>query len=167
MKVRLWGLTYDGPSGQIFLSTLADNGLTANGPQIPIFAVTNATRLSFTFDANMRPCLCWESILTGQVSLRYFDTVAANFVVLNITGARSALLTHDVKDFVPHQLGMTDAVLFYINAANQLSLRIQRERFQTERRCAQMSGTPKLITCGLSSDNRIKIKIKDGAYVGP
>lgn len=167
MAVRLWGLTYDGPSGQIFLATLTPDGLTPNGPQIPIFAVTNATRLGFTFDANMRPCLCWEDILTSQVFLRYFDTLSSNFVVFNITGARSALLTHDVKDFVPHQLGMTDAVLFYINAANQLSLRIQRERFQTEHRCAQLSGTPKLVACGLSSGNRIKIKMKDGAYVGP
>ena len=89
-----------------------------------------ATEFTFTFDQSMRPVIAFSD---GTDSfIRYFNSVNAQFEVLEVTGAVSPFVSLDDKRFYGVFTGTNDVLLFYI-LDGDLCYRQQRESYGTER----------------------------------
>lgn len=113
-----WTATCDGTT----VSLLADNGATDTP-----YVGTNITEIDLAFDQSMRPQLALME--DGNCRLWYWDTVGGAYATLDIPGGVDPRCTLD--DHRQITAAFND-VLFFYRIGNNLYMRKQRERFETE-----------------------------------
>ena len=144
-----WQCKYNPTSGQVSINPVG----AADAPYVTI---PGASEMCFAFDQSMRPVLAY---MVGSVGkLRWYDTVAASFVVTDFPGIRSPRLTLDDKR--PSQLATSDIIFAYIKANGDLCYRQQRDRYEVERVLhTGVDPANRLIALGMASNLRIHFEI--------
>lgn len=124
----------------------------------PIIVVPNVTKVSFAFDANMRPSVAYTS---NNISyFRWFDTVSNDYTTSTFAGARDMCVTHDIKTQELVQSNVTDVLLFYL-IGNGVFYRRQRDRYTIEYKIATLSNDKAILrNAGLAANNRVQLKLE-------
>jgi hypothetical protein len=134
--------------------------MTTGGPAISIYQRTNIDHLTLTFDQQGRSAIAF--IDGGEVFLRWYDPIAADYVVTNFGPASICFLSLDDKRRIQMLGGYTEMVLCYQRGESAF-LRLQSERFETEH-ATPLASVPglKVTNIGLSNVSRFQIDyIKD------
>ena len=131
----------------------------STGPAVAIFTQVGVTEFAFTFDQNMR----WAAATrdsTNTLYFRWYDAVAAAYVLTTYPGVSSVRLTHDDKRVRSVIAGSSDMILTYIRA-DQLRWRIQRDRFLIEYTYPGLSLTARqrISHFGMNTKNRLQWRI--------
>ena len=149
LDVLDWQCKYDPSTGDVMINPVGE--LDAIYLNIP-----GASEMAFAFDQNMRPVLAYMVGLTGR--LRWYDTVAASFVVTEFVGIRSPRLALDDKR--ASQLASSDVIFAYINANGDLCYRQQRDRYEVERVLhSGVDPSNRIVAIGMSSNLRMHFEI--------
>lgn len=106
-----------------------------NGPAIPLFVEPDVFEFSFAFDQNMRYNTAVLK-LDGVFQLRWYDTLAGDYSILNLMGVEGFKLTLDDKRAESINAGKSDIIITYIRS-NTLYFRAQRERYTIEHTLAE------------------------------
>lgn len=116
--------------------------------------VTGATNIQFValaFDQNMRPVIAYTD--DGLTKLRWFDTVAQDYVTTEYPGAKSPFCVMDDTRDIATLTGSNDVLFFYLDGG--LKYRQQRERYQTER-LLTLETSGRIARVGMNDRNRLQ-----------
>jgi len=128
----------------------------------PVLTIPDAVKISFAFDANMRPSVAWTDSL-GSAKFYWYDSVPEDYTTTTLpAGTKTPVVCHDQKLSFFTILNVTDVILFYIKSNNTLVWRIQRERYNTEHYVCDVSADAQLLKVGMGTDNRLKIVFSSG-----
>lgn len=97
---------------------------------VKVFSRSDITELALAFDQNMRPVIAYR-VSTGLVYLRWYDSIAQIYTTTAFGALRNPRLTLDDKR--EKMEGSSDVIFAYINNANSLCYRQQRDRYEIER----------------------------------
>lgn len=123
-----------------------------------ISGLNSVSKVSFSFDANMRPYIAYAN--EGTSYFRWYDAVAGDYTttVFN-NNERDLCVTHDIKTFELVQSNVTDVLLFYLRD-NKVYYRQQRDRYGLEYQIATLSNNLGVLQkVGLASNNRLQLQI--------
>lgn len=112
-----------------------------------ILADENITEIDFTFDQNMRPCVCYVS--NGQAKLYWFDTQSNDYQTTIFENIKNPRLSLDDKRVF--NVENSDIIFAYIKD-NTLYYRQQRDRFGIEYLLKE--GIQSLRKIGMGKENR-------------
>lgn len=142
---------------------IGENGMDVflqAGSETPIlvFSTGGIDSLSFTFDQNMRPAICYTA--GDQVYLRWYDSLVASYVTTNFGGGiRDPRLSLDDKRNTQYAL-RSDIIFAYIKD-DALCYRQQRDRFTIERTLeVGISNSLRLVGVGLSRGLRLQFDLR-------
>lgn len=123
-----------------------------------VFSATGITEVALAFDQNMRPTVAF--VADGVAKLRWFDAVAAAYVVSTFPEATSPVVTLDDKRAM--QIGLNDVLLFYLRGG-RVYHRLQRERYLIERDMAAVpEGMTRITRWGMTEANRVQLEFGAG-----
>jgi len=162
----LWGLNHSNDTGTFRIKNIDRPADPEYDVVSGIFEIIEA---SFCFDTNMRPIIAWRTTIS-TCRLRYFDSTTNNYTILNLPDSVVAPTCFlDLKNPILVYAGFSDALCFYMEADGiHLSVRIQRERFQTAHPCftiKAIESTPVITRVGKSKDNRVKLALRGLEFV--
>lgn len=119
-----------------------------------VYAASNITQFSFTFDRNMSPVLVFTQ--DNEAKIRWYDSVAEDYVIDNIgTGIHSPRAFHDDKRTL--QTESSDVLIAYLRYGN-LYYRQQRDRYTIERQLAENIGGT-ILRVGMTDKMRVQFLI--------
>lgn len=135
---------------------VADGQLHLSAPGVPeaaYLAVPDATSVTFSFDRNMAPAVCWNT--PAGAHFYWFDSALPGYTTTSYPGVSNAMVTHDdVRNIAESR---SDVVLVYQRAGG-LYYRQQRERYLIEHTiAAEAEGD--LIQCGMGNQGRLLVKL--------
>nr|DAF83502.1 MAG TPA: Tail fiber protein [Caudoviricetes sp.]DAH86457.1 MAG TPA: Tail fiber protein [Caudoviricetes sp.] len=118
-----------------------------------LITVADVTALSFAFDLNMRPVVTY--VVNNEVFLWWYDTAAADHVT---TSFGSLIITPQLSldDHRTIYSANADVIFAYIKA-EQLCIRLQRDRYQIE---YELGAGQVLIQIGMMTNNRFGFATK-------
>ena len=152
----VWESSYVPSTGSIRLTNL-----TTSSTSVVLSGIMNVIAISFSFDQNMRPMIVWTTS-QNTASYYWYDTVTQGFLITSLPeGTDSVALTMDDKRQTLVRSNLSDILLFYTNN-NELFVRVQRERFNTDHKIADLTPKTKLGRVGMGSDLRLKIELLGG-----
>ena len=128
--------------------------LSAPGvPEIDYIAVPGVTSITFSFDRNMSPAVCWNT--PAGAEFYWFDSAIPDYTTTSYPGVTNAMVTHDdVRNIAESR---SDVVLVYQRAGG-VYYRQQRERYLIEHTiAAEAEGD--LIQCGMGNQGRLLVKL--------
>lgn len=121
---------------------------------ISLFKAENVKELSFAFDANMRPLVCY--LAEDHLYLWWYDSAAASQVTTDFgTGYKTPHLSLD--DNRSSQSSNADVIFAYIKEGRAF-IRIQRERFTKE---YEIATGQKILQIGMMKNNRFGFLVYD------
>lgn len=118
---------------QVWQGVASDQGVrlvknAGNGEGTDVLSQLNITEMSFTFDQNGRPSVCYTQY--GQTKIYWFDSTVGRMATTVIgSGIGSPKIFLDDKRQT--QTAISDMIVGYIKQ-EQLCYRLQRDRFGTE-----------------------------------
>lgn len=130
-------------------------------PDTVIYSTPNINELSITFDQNGRPCFGFCDDLGSHIY--WFDTLSNQYEVLDV-GAQAYNPRVVLDDKRLFNLLNNDILFCYI-LNNQLCIRYQRERFQTEHVLYTVSSKSRLKNIGMNAGNRIQFMMEEAISV--
>lgn len=144
-----WEASYDGES--VWVSR---DGVEPEA----VMQESGVTQIALAFDQSMNPHIAYVS--NGVVKWRWWDTLAGQYDIMTIAGARTPRCTSDEK--TPELVLNRDIVLTYMKGSD-ICVRIQRERFGVEHvltpdaeTAAQINGSTGIIALGMNSGRRLQ-----------
>lgn len=142
-----WKMWFDADNNAVKLSTVANTDLAT------VFAASQITELSFTFDQNMRVAIAYVENTIAK--LRWYDPITHTTVTDVLQGARSPLIGLDDKRL--RSLQTSDVIVCYIKE-NAVYYRLQRERYIDEHHLQDLPpGRHQLLNVGMTSQNRFEV----------
>lgn len=158
MQFQHWILSFNQANGDVTLTPQ-----TSGTPIVLPALAPNAQQLSFCFDQNARPAVCWVIDATGY--LYWYNSDVGSFVTDVFPGVVSCMLTLDDKR--TSQVESNDILFFYTRetSSNNYTLfsAVQRERFGTER-TMQNDVPPYLRKAGMNDGLRVQVAL---TYIPP
>lgn len=118
-----------------------------------LITVANVTALSFAFDLNMRPVVTY--VVNLEVFLWWYDTAAAEHVTTSF-GAGIITPQLSLDDHRSIYSANADVIFAYIKA-EQLCIRLQRDRYQIE---YELGAGQIIIQIGMMTNNRFGFATK-------
>lgn len=115
---------------QVWRGRIIGDDVVLDAPEVTetvIYSAPGISRISFTFDQNMRPTLAF--VRDGAPYLRWYDPSEQGVVITPLGAIATPCVTLDDKR--PNQTRVSDIVLAYKRAGG-LFYRLQRDRFQVE-----------------------------------
>lgn len=120
--------------------------------------------LSFAFDSNMRPLICY-TITTGEAYYYWYDSVTEGFLTTQLpAGSITPKACHDDKRAAATTNNRSDAMFFYM-LNGVVYHRVQRERYLTDHRIATCTSNARLKNVGMTVGLRIKLHITEGQFI--
>lgn len=121
-----------------------------------VTTVSNVEEISITFDQNARPCFAWWD---GAVShLYWYDTVNQQFSIMDLPGTtyNPRVNLDDKRSF---NVSNSDIIFAYINGDN-LCVRYQRERYETEHVLATVGHLTRLVSMSMNEVLRLQFHLQ-------
>ena len=119
-----------------------------------IYAASNITEFSFTFDRNMAPVIVF--IQDNEAKIRWYDSAEEDYVIDNIgPGIHSPRAFHDDKRSM--QTESSDVLISYLRYGN-LYYRQQRDRYTVEYLLAENIGGT-ILRVGMTDKMRVQFLI--------
>lgn len=145
LQYQVWRGYYEG--GWIVLAP-------QNGAPIPLLQIPGVTALSFTFDQNMAPTICYVQGI--DTYLYWYDTSINGYATTYFENAISPHVALDDKR--ESQSGASDVIFAYIKN-NNLYFRAQRDRYEVEYlRASDVDAL--IVQMGMSTRNRFQFKLR-------
>lgn len=155
LQVQVWEARVD--SGMIQVRPEGVGGWT------DVVSDTGISEIALAFDQNMRPTVAY--VASGVAKMRWFDAVAAAYVISTFAGATSPVVTMDDKR--PAQIGLNDIVLFYLRGG-RVYYRVQRERFINEYDLAAVpENVSRIKRWGMTDQLRVQLEFGLDVAPGP
>lgn len=154
LRVQEWRAWWEEDSGDVYI--MADNqpapALIYNEPEL--------VWLTLAFDQNMR----WLSAYTradDQSFLKWYNSLIEDYETLPLsTGVLTPFMTMDDNRQAQVVLGKSDVILTYIRE-EALYVRVQRERFLTERLiAADIQGSTRIWHFGMNNKLRLQWELR-------
>jgi hypothetical protein len=153
MQFQHWLLTYNQANGDVTLTPQ-----TSGTPIILAALAPNAQQVSFCFDQNARPAVCWATDNVGY--LYWYDSDLNDFTIDTYNGIVSCMLTLDDKR--TSQIENNDIHFWFTRESSpnvyDVYVAVQRERFTNERLMAT-DVPPFLLKSGMNDGLRIQIEL--------
>lgn len=130
-----------------------------NGTPTELFTEAEVFELSGTFDQSMRWTVA-TMVWGGGVTLRWYDSAIASYVVTPFEGLSAFKLCHDDKRRMSIELGNSDILFTYIKN-NNVYVRNQRDRFSIE--YLLYAGVPnnlRITHFGMADTNRVEWRLR-------
>ena len=154
LRVQEWRAWWEGGSGDVYA--------TAENQPAPtlLYNEPDLTWLALAFDQNMR-WLSAYSVNGGQSYLKWYNSQAENYETLSLAnGVVTPFLTMDDNRDAQTTLGANDIILTYIRDG-ALYVRVQRERFLTERLiAADIQGATRIWRFGMNNKLRLQWELR-------
>ena len=94
---------------------------------VTLFTQSNIVDIALAFDQNMHPVVAWQDT-SDNCFCRWYDTSILEYQILVVQNARTPRLTLDDKR---QESALTSDVVFAYIANNALEYRLQRDRYNT------------------------------------
>lgn len=122
---------------------------------VVIYEGEDISELDFTFDQNMKICLCFVS--SGTSVLRWYDTSIDDYTNTPFEGIRNPRVSLDDKR--NFNIVNSDIIFAYLKG-NDLCFRMQQERYSVERVLETVPLESELLKIGMSKDNRFRFSLQ-------
>lgn len=155
----VWQSVYTPASGRITL-----RNVTTSIDYIILNGVMNVTTLSFAFDSNMRPVICY-TVVDGGAYYYWYDTVTQGYLTTQLpAGSITPKVCHDDKRAFAVTGNKSDVLLFYVKDGI-IWHRVQRERFLTDHQIATCTAGTRLKNVGMTVGLRVKLRLANGGFI--
>jgi hypothetical protein len=153
MNDQHWILSYDQSDGTVTLTPQIQGD-----PIVYPLLAPFAQQLSFCFDQNARPAICW--VTDGTAYLYWYDSNLGTYITDQYDNTISAMLTLDDKR--QSQVETNDIIFWYVQEVNtnlySLYQRTQRQRFLTPYAMAN-DVPPYLFRAGMAQGHRLQVAL--------
>lgn len=129
-----------------------------SAPQNIVEVTEPIESIGLTFDQLGQVVIFYKLVDNPSLKLYWFDSAIPGFTITNIaTGTSPAACTDYLNNTSNPN---SDVMIFYVNSADQLKYRIQRDRYLIEYDSGVSHPGLKIETVGIRSDNRLQILYK-------